>query len=178
MKQSHETLIDEKEQISVRLSNIFMDILNLIHEMKNGCVENQSAMSVYLDSNQTLPEKNIWNKLKYDIIDYDVLNEFDNSADHKFTAIKDGIYMIQARALFDVKKIGEYIQIQIQKNEERIAYKSWRISAYTTGVDLQLMITEHLMATDFIDVLVMATENDEVIIGGNHITYLMITKLH
>jgi len=136
----------------------------------------QSACSVYLSTNQNITATTE-TKLQLDTEDYDIQNEFDSSTNYRWTATKDGKYLIRPSALFQVAADQDYCSLYIYKNGTAVRRKIMNASGTNNMVISEVTVLD-LSANDYIEVFVENDSHDDTIQAGSLYTRLEIIKLN
>ena len=136
----------------------------------------QSAVSVYLGSNQDITASTI-TKLVLDTEVYDVRSEFDSATNYEFTATEAGKYLICAQAQFISLDTNDDLRLMVYVNgSSAIEERTEANNAVQQA--LQCMNVLDLSVADVVDLRVLNNTGGDRLSAGQRFTFLSITKLH
>jgi len=174
----------ENGNVKVEIENgekihVYTDNTKRLTISENGILTllSQGAVRTRKASDQTLASADTWYVLTMsDLIDPQ--NQWD-SANNKFVAKEDGVYLIYAKARFKVNSDGDELSIRIYNITSATVVA--RTSQYAPTIytqDIMVMDILSLNANDEIRFEVKNTDNSDTISGGaNYTTYAFIVKV-
>ena len=75
----------------------------------------ESGCSVYKTDAQSIPDAT-QTKVKFKIVDYDHLNEYDETTNYRFTATEAGIYLVSSGVEMTALEDGSRVILSVYKN--------------------------------------------------------------
>jgi len=140
-------------------------------------ITNQSRCRVYENAgSQTIPH-NTWTLIEFDTAEYDSQSEF-NLTTERFTAKTAGYRIITAFARFSGIDDGIAARMAVHKNGATIGAHFKRVGANTNIISHMVTSQTYLAVNDYIEIWVHhATGTDEVIMGGQDLTWCAIHRL-
>lgn len=137
----------------------------------------QSGCAGYLGTAQSINNASA-TKVMFDTKEYDLQNEYDNVTNYRFTATKDGKYLITCKITFsDALNTTDRIFVSIYKNGSE--YKNSDVGGSNGTYQGPIISTVvHLVAGDYIEFYVyQATGASKSLCNSPSYTYFSITKV-
>jgi len=137
----------------------------------------QSGCAGYLGTAQSINNASV-TKVMFDTKEYDLQNEYDNVTNYRFTATKDGKYLITCKITFsDALNTTDRIFVSIHKNGSE--YKNSDVGGSNGTYQGPIISTVvHLVAGDYIEFYVyQATGASKSLYNSPSYTYFSITKV-
>ena len=142
-------------------------------------LKNQSAVYVTLSADQTIASGTT-TKLAFDNVGYDNQSEF-NTTNHRFTATKDGIYLVCLSILTAnvAWSAGNYVVLYVYKNGSEFVKAAEKVDASVTrDINLILVAPVKLVGSDYFDFYVRHDRGSDTDISSNSkYTYVRIVKI-
>ncbi len=114
-------------------------------KFKSGCF-------VYRTDAQSIPDAGNPNKIQFNIVDYDHLNEYDENTNYRFTATEAGIYLVSSGVQMVTLEDGSRIISYVYKNEATYALGMDFTMGKATVVATHVCVPVKMAATDYVDI--------------------------
>ncbi len=137
----------------------------------------QSGCAGYLGTAQSISDSSA-TKVAFDTKEYDLQNEYDNTTNYRFTATKDGKYLITCKITFsDALNTTNRIFVSIHKNGSE--YKNSDVGGSSGTYQGPIISTVvHLTAGDYIEFYIFQqTGASKSLYNSSVYTYFSITKI-
>ena len=138
----------------------------------------QSRARAYRSTAQTIATAT-WTKVQLNSESYDVLSEFDNVTNYRWTANANGYYQINASLAINMTTAGRQISIDIRKNGTGGLYFQDWVNSVNSVPFLGTSTNLYLLAGDYLEMWVYQGDvgNQDIYASGNEFfTFLDITR--
>lgn len=137
----------------------------------------QSAARAYLSANQSILNAT-WTKINFDAEAFDIQNEFDIAANHRFTAKTVGIYLVVGVALIYQLADGTGVFTAIYKNGSPVAEGRVWVSKANESASGMILGLFSLAANDYLELWVYHTHgSSRDAYGQERYTSLSVCKV-
>ena len=143
----------------------------------NISLTDQSSCSVWRSGAQTLTS-GVETKIQFNTVDYDNLNEFDETTSYDFNVISDGIYFIHSKLTLAYLGSGHILRVQIHVNDTEVA-RTINNASRNSSITGDVTKIKKLNAGDSITIKAYHNEGTNQDIAGysENSSYLNVHKL-
>jgi len=134
-----------------------------------------SSARAYLSGDQNI-NNTTWTKVAFNVENWDLANEYDNTTNYRFTATNAGKYILSTNvAVAAATTSYVWTAVRVNGSEARLGPKGGPLGGKLTS---NMSTILDLAANDYVEVWAfIASDGAEVIESGSSLTYLEIAKL-